>query len=162
MSVCCGVAACEAGPARGRDACPLTGARGRRVGSETVKALLTEAALRRFEPGQYRFCSEPACEVVYYDGQGRTFAKGDIRVPVWQKEPFGERLVCYCFGENEADMRREWEKTGRIDAVARVRAHIQAGRCACEVRNPRGVCCLRDVAAAAKRIMAGVRAPVDA
>ena len=30
-------------------------------------------------------------------------------------------------------------------AVERVRAHISAGRCACEVRNPRGACCLGDV-----------------
>jgi hypothetical protein len=37
-------------------------------------------------------------------------------------------------------------------AVQRVREHISAGRCGCEVRNPRGVCCLGDVTEAVKRM----------
>jgi hypothetical protein len=71
---------------------------------------------------------------------------------VWEKQPIGERTVCYCFGENAADMRREVERDGRTSAVERVRAHIAARRCACEVRNPRGVCCLGDVMAAVRRL----------
>jgi predicted HD phosphohydrolase len=70
---------------------------------------------------------------------------------VWQKEPFGARLVCYCFGETEATIRDEIEMTGRSRAVERVREHIVAKRCACEVRNPRGACCLGDLIAAVRR-----------
>jgi hypothetical protein len=61
-------------------------------------------------------------------------------------------MISYCFGENEIDMRREVEQFGRCDAVERIRQPIQAGRCACEVRNPRGICCLADVAAAVARV----------
>ena len=81
-----------------------------------------------------------------------TFTVGDLRVPVWQKEPFGARMVCYCFGENEADIAREIAEQGASRAVERVREHIAEGRCACELRNPCGVCCLRDVIAAVKRV----------
>jgi hypothetical protein len=63
-----------------------------------------------------------------------------------------ERLLCYCFGETEAGIRRELLEHGRTDVVARIRAHIAAHRCACKIRNPRGVCCLGDVVAAVKRI----------
>jgi hypothetical protein len=35
---------------------------------------------------------------------------------------------------------------------ARICEHIAAQRCACDIRNPRGACCLGDVMAAAKRI----------
>jgi hypothetical protein len=94
--------------------------------------------------------------VVYFDEAGRTYAKADIRVPVWQKEPFGARMVCYCLGENEEDIRAEIETTGDSEAVERVRRHVDAGRCACEVRNPRGVCCLGDVGAAVTRVAATV------
>jgi hypothetical protein len=80
----------------------------------------------------------------------------DVRVPIWQKAPFGSRGLCYCFGENEADIRAEIESLGRPRAVERVREQITAGRCACEIRNPRGVCCLGDVAAAVKRVTATV------
>jgi ribosomal protein S28E/S33 len=83
---------------------------------------------------------------------GATFSRCDVRVPAWQKEPVGRRTVCYCFGENEADIAEELDRTGGSLAVDRVRTHIAAGRCACAVRNPRGSCCLGDVTAAVERM----------
>jgi len=122
------------------------------VDSLTVKALLTESALSVFDPGDYRFCPSAGCDVVYFAEGGPTFSKRDVRAAVWQKEPVGRRTVCYCFGENEGDIAEEIERTGESLAVTRVRAHIAAGRCACEVRNPRGACCLADVTAAVERM----------
>ncbi len=43
---------------------------------------------------------------------------------------------------------------GQSQAVERVKADIEANRCACDVRNPRGACCLGDLAAAVKRVSA--------
>ena len=117
-----------------------------------MKALLTEHALRRVNASEHRFCPEPDCEVVYFDAAGTVYTKEDVRVSVWQKEPFGDRMICYCLGENETSIRIEMEQLGRSDAVERVRRHIEAGRCACQVRNPRGACCLADVTAAVKRV----------
>jgi len=124
----------------------------------TVKALLTSTALAQFIAGHFHFCAGPACGVVYFSDAGQVFRTDDVRVSVWEKQPPGERTVCYCFGENEAGMRREIEHDGRALAVERVRAHIAAKRCACEVRNPRGACCLGDVMAAVKRLGAGPHA----
>jgi hypothetical protein len=111
-----------------------------------------EQALARLEPTDYRFCADARCDIVYFSGTGSHFRTADLRVPVWQKLPSGYRLVCYCFGESEASIRAEIELTGRSLAVQRIRKHIAAGRCACEVRNPRGACCLGDVIAAVKRV----------
>ena len=36
--------------------------------------------------------------------------------------------------------------------LVRIREHIAAQRCACDIRNPRGACCLGDVMAAVKRL----------
>lgn len=108
--------------------------------------------MNRFEQSAYRFCPAPSCPVVYFDDHGRVFETSDIRVPIWQKQPFGERMVCYCFGESEGAIREEIRQHGRSGAVERVRAHITAKRCACEIRNPRGACCLGDVTAAVKRV----------
>src|SRR5216684_6925091 len=116
----------------------------------TVKSLLVEHALRRLAATDYRFCADAGCEVVYFDSNGHTFTTTDVRVPVWQKQPVGKRMVCYFFDENEAAIRIEIEQHGHSKAVERVRSHIDAGRCACEVRNPRGSCCLGDVMAAVK------------
>lgn len=152
MSSCCEHDRCAVSAAAAR--CPASGAAGVSVDTLTVKALLTATALRRFEPGDYRFCPDPSCAVVYFDADGHTFSASDVRVGVWQKQPEGDRVVCYCFGDNETDIRAEIARDGRSQAAERVRAHIQAGRCACEVRNPRGACCLGDVSAAVKRLTA--------
>jgi hypothetical protein len=132
--------------------CPQSGWPGKAVDLQTVKALLTEPALSRLAPGDYRFCADPDCEVVYFDVNGSRFATNDLRAPVWQKLSFGSRRVCYCFGESEASIRTEIETGGRSSAVERIRAHIAAGRCACDIRNPRGACCLGDVIAAITRV----------
>ena len=95
--------------------------------------------------------------MVYFDVEGECYRKSDLRVSVWQKEPFGNRTVCYCFGESEESMRTEIAATGQSHAVERVRAHIAAGRCACDVRNPRGGCCLGDLAAAVNRVETALR-----
>lgn len=154
MSRCCEQPECAVRTAP--TICPASGAKGAPVDVQTVKALLTTVALQRVEPRTYRFCPDPACEVVYFDDRGHTFSKADLRVRVWQKQPEGDRVLCYCFGENESDIRAEIAVGGYSRAAERVRTHIQAGRCACEIRNPRGTCCLGDVSTAVKRLVATV------
>lgn len=134
--------------------CPVTGTIGKAVELLTVRALLTESALRRVTDSIHRFCPDAVCDVVYFTDSGETYSTADIRVPVWQKEAADARMLCYCFGEGEAGLRDEIHATGASHAVERIRAQIDAGRCACEVRNPRGVCCLGDIGAAVKRIAA--------
>ena len=131
--------------------CPQTGSAGVQVGCQTVKALLTEAALGRFKPGDYRFCADAHCDIVYFAAT-TFFGTVDLRVPVWQKVSSGSRLLCYCFGESETSIRAEIESAGSSLCVERIREHIAAGRCACEVRNPSGKCCIKDVLAAVGRI----------
>ena len=151
MSKCC----CnEKSPEQMASRCPSSGSTGLAVDRFTVKALLTEMSLRRLEADAYRFCPDPDCDVVYFDGHGSCFRRADVRVPVWHKEPFGARMICYCFGESESSIRTEIDAHRLSSVVDRVRAHIDADRCACEVRNPRGACCLGDLIAAVKRVEA--------
>jgi Zinc binding domain len=141
--------------------CPVSGSRGSAVETITVKALLTERALCRLLPGEYRFCPDPDCDVVYFSTDGQRFTTAEVRVPVWQKLPFGDRPICYCFGESEASMRAEIASGAGVRVIERVRAHIAAKRCACDVRNPRGACCLGDVIASVGRIEASVADAVN-
>lgn len=158
MSSCC----CPEKDSSSTARCPGSGAVGSAVDSDTVKALLSETALARFESGEYRFCADATCAVVYFNATGTSFETSDLRVPVWQKLPFGARPVCYCFGESEASIRLEIETHGRSTAVERVRAHIAARRCACELRNPRGACCLGDLIGAVKLVGSALSEPLSA
>ena len=133
-------------------ACPVTGTTGPHVPLQTVKAILTAESLRRLVPTTYYFCPEPACAVVYFSQQGERYSKDDLRTTVWQKEPAGSRLLCYCFGESEGTIAAEIAATGRSNALDRIKGHVRSGRCACDTRNPRGICCLADIRAAIVRL----------
>ena len=157
MDECC----CPPPQTARRQPCLACGVSAAAVEPQTVKALLIDAALRRFEVDAYYFCASPDCDTVYFGLGGGRFSTRDVRVPVWQKESPGSRTICYCFGENEAGIREELLQTGVSHAVSRVREHIAARRCACDIRNPRGSCCLGDVTAATKRLGASLRSEVS-
>ncbi len=129
--------------------CPKCGHPGRKVGRITLLALLRPPALERRSAAEHRFCPTTSCEVVYF-GSGEVFRREDVLVPVFQKEPEGGRTVCYCFAVGEDEIQREVEAKGRSASAARIKALVQAERCACEVRNPQGSCCLGNVTAVAK------------
>ena len=134
--------------------CPECGKPGRLVDRITVKAMLRPEALTRLSAPEHRFCPTPECPVVYF-GLEEVFDREEIGVPVFQKEPAGERIVCYCFVVSEGDIRREMAEMGRSTAGDRIGALVKAERCACEVKNPQGSCCLGNVAAATKAAKAG-------
>lgn len=130
----------------------MSGSLGSAVDVITVKSLLVQQALSRFLRGECRFCPDPKCDVVYFSAEGYRFTTAEVCVPVWQKLPFGDRPICYCFGETEASMRSEIVSGDGPRVIERVRSQIAGERCVCEIRNPRGACCLGDVIASVKRI----------
>jgi hypothetical protein len=142
MEDCCRVKTDQA------ERCPECGHAGRKVERITLLALLRPAALERRSAAEHRFCPTPSCEVVYF-GQGEVFRRDDVIVPVFQKEPEGGRTVCYCFAVGEDEILREVRASGRSASAARIKSLVQGERCACEVRNPQGSCCLGNVAAVA-------------
>lgn len=125
-------------------ACPRCGQTGRPLESSTPRAQLRPSALARLEPGELRFCPTASCAVVYF-GSVQVFELSDVAVPVFQKAPPGMRTVCYCFDVSEKDLRVEVEATGTSAALARISRLVHEGRCACELRNPQGSCCLGNV-----------------
>lgn len=139
--------------------CPVTSTVGTRVPLQTVKAMLKDVSLRGLVPTTYYFCPEPSCDVVYFSRQDERYSRDALRTTVWQKEPAGSRLLCYCFGENERMIAAEIAATGTSSALDRVKEHVRAGSCACEIRNPRGICCLADLKAAIARL--GCAVPGD-
>ncbi len=149
MSSCCADGSCEVRTESvASDACGTCGSKGLSVEPITLKALLTPDALRRGVPNDPRFCPTDDCPVVYFDhGASRTFTENDLTVPVHSKHRHDEDvLVCYCFGLSPGTIRREIEQTGSSTASKMIAAEVNAGHCACEVRNPKGRCCLGDVA----------------
>jgi hypothetical protein len=161
-SCCCppeaGNAVCEL-PAQGlqrlphtSNACPACGERGKPVQGQTVKALLSES-LRQVQDVEYLFCKTRTCPVVYFSLDGeQTFLVGQVRERVYQKEPENDAVfVCYCFRHTLGGLRTASAES-RMAIIDDINTGINAGQCACDLRNPQGSCCLGNVRGLIKRL----------
>ena len=70
---------------------------------------------------------------------------------VWPKETGMDTPVCYCFSFSVRDIVEDARKHEIPKIPLEIRDKIRAGLCACEVKNPSGMCCLADVAYWVKR-----------
>lgn len=148
MSECCTVNNAVAPPVM---TCPVNGARSKRVDLLTVRSLVRTIPLETRLTAYY-FCEAPGCDVVYFPlGSGQPiFRRSDLLVRVGSKETEDPIAVCYCFGFTRQDIWDEIRQTGHSTVAQRVRAEVQAGNCACEVKNPSGKCCLGAITRIAK------------
>ena len=140
---CCDTATIKASD---NGTCSTCDAKGVQVPVITVKALMTTAALRRGMPHAPRFCASAKCSVVYYDDvSNRCVDESELTVPVYAKHPRELKMpVCYCFGYTLGMIENASAKQTTLVSEI-VRAEVEAGHCACEVKNPRGACCLGDI-----------------
>ncbi len=152
MSSCCSGDACEVpgAGAAGPGACPRCGAVGRPVADQTILAILKPGRADGLRAVERRFCKTPDCPVLYYGADGRLVEKDASSVRVGVKENDDPVPLCYCFGFSREDVRRQVADRADSDIPARIAAEIKAGRCACEVKNPSGACCLGEVNKAVK------------
>lgn len=126
---------------------------GRPVSRKTVLLMVKPHLLEEAMTGTYRFCSTSSCPVVYFEEQdGHIFTSDDLRVTVGVKASSDPVPLCYCFGFDESHVRDEVARTGHTTIPERISQLIREGLCACESRNPAGVCCLGEVNRAVMRI----------
>ncbi|MBL8163057.1 MAG: hypothetical protein JNJ61_13815 [Anaerolineae bacterium] len=131
--------------------CPVSGTRGRKVDTATVKCLL-DISLNEVGDMPYYFCRDRDCPVVYFAEDGsHTFEIQDVRERVFQKEMENRSVfVCYCFRYTVGDIQEEGATVDNSQIVAAINEGIRAGQCACDWRNPQGDCCLGNVVALIK------------
>lgn len=134
--------------------CPITGKRGKRVSLITVQSLVRPDYVTRIEDREWYFCDLPDCDVVYFAENGQTLRKDALKVRVGLKERQAPRLVCYCFDHTVEGIHEEIKCTGRSTVGTAITAKVQAGECHCETMNPKGSCCLGDVAKVVKETFA--------
>ena len=135
--------------------CPRCEATGKAVETRTVQALLA-VSLQAIRRTGYHFCRTPDCPVVYFSNDGQqTFVEAELREKVHQKHPDDDEvMVCYCFRHTPGTIRAELDKGRSSTVITAIQAGIEAGQCACEIRNPQGSCCLGNIYVTLKRIRA--------
>ena len=139
-------------PPHALNTCPVCGKAGKPVQGQTLKSLLS-VSLRQVKNVQYLFCRTQTCPVVYYSAEGeQTFTVDAIRERVYQKEPEAEEVfICYCFRHTVGELRAA-SPEGHSGIIENINSGINAGQCACDLRNPQGSCCLGNVRGMIKRL----------
>jgi hypothetical protein len=145
-------------PRRSLNTCPKCGKVGKSIQGQTVKALLS-VTLRDVQDTQYLFCRTQTCSVVYFSSDDeQTFTVEQVREQVYQKEPeYNDVFVCYCFRHTVGDFRAATPEK-RLANIEDINTGINAGQCACDLRNPQGSCCLGNVQTLIKRLEKSVTA----
>ena len=123
--------------------CPACGNKGKSVTTLTVKSLVRDhSRVSVSEP--FSFCRTLDCDIVYFSSES-LFRKLDVKVRVGIKETEDPIPLCYCFNYAREDVRRDIQADGTSKILERIKAEVQGGFCACEVKNPGGSCCLGEV-----------------
>lgn len=126
----------------------------RPVTRKTVFLMVRSEQFSRIGEGEYRFCSDPECPIVYFSEDFQvTFRTEDLRLRVGLKERDDPIPLCYCFGFDEKDAREEIAMTGASTIPNRIAELIKQKLCVCPARNPSGACCLIEVNQTIKRLM---------
>jgi hypothetical protein len=141
---CCLVTERTSAPAKA--ACPVSRTLSRKVQHRTLEHLLKPEKRGAIRDAQYYFCNEASCLIVYFSNEkSPVFSVDDLTVKVFAKDRGNEVPVCYCFDWTRDRIKRQIEETGQSTASLEIAREIKAGHCACDVKNPKGECCLGDV-----------------
>ncbi|MGH7602017.1 MAG: putative iron-sulfur cluster-binding metallochaperone [bacterium] len=148
----------EKTPAPARAECPVSGTLSRKVQRRTLEHLLKPEKIDSIQKVQYYYCKEPACTVVYFSNEDMPFfTTDDVAVKVFVKNQGAEVPVCYCFDWTRARIKQQINETGQSTAALEIAREIKAGHCACDIKNPKGECCLGDVNFVVKETMSAMK-----
>lgn len=126
--------------------CPACGSHGKSVKVKTIKHWIVTRLVPSIPDISFYFCEKRDCPVVYFSEDGSVrYTTKEVRFPVGIKETSVTVTVCFCFGITEDMIRRELRETGKSSFSTWVAREVKLGNCACDVRNPSGRCCLKDV-----------------
>jgi hypothetical protein len=137
--------------------CPVSQASSKKVQTRTVRSLVRGDSRWRLENVQYYYCEDPTCPVVYFPSNGGAyFTISDLDVKVFSKDKGDDVNVCYCFDWTRGRIKKEISETGTSIAPKEIARQVKEGLCSCDVKNPKGRCCLGDVNSVVKEALQGV------
>ena len=118
--------------------CPSNGKAYKSVKRKTLLHHILKPWLKKITQQRYYFCTDPACDVVYFGEDNSAFHIDKLRTTIWQKSSDKNAAICYCFGVTKA--------LAKLDKNIKdfVTKQTKESNCSCETSNPSGRCCLKD------------------
>jgi len=131
--------------------CPQCNTPGAEVKTKTIKHWLLTDLVPSLPDMPFYFCGGRDCPVIYFSEDGTFHYTREMgRYPIGIKEGSGHSTICYCFGVTEDMISGQIRKTGKSSYSTWIAKEIKEGNCACDVRNPKGSCCLAEIKKAEK------------
>ncbi len=118
------------------DKCPLCGTKGHRV--ESDKMIHHVKDISKMGDGNYSFCPCPECDVVYFLDE-ETFTTKMINKEIGLKDSSSQKgAICYCYNYPKSELFDD-------SIVDKINIRIENYGSRCDLRNPSGRCCLKDI-----------------
>jgi len=121
--------------------CPQCGSLGTPVTAETWRAQLAHDTTSSVAETAF-FCTYAKCDVVYFDMFDRVIRTGELRCPVYPKDP--QAPVCACFGLTTDDIDGDIAE-GVVTRVREVIAKAKSPEARCRTAAPSGQSCVAEV-----------------
>ncbi len=144
MSNCCSDPKTASLKINKRANCPECGGVYKLVHLATLLHQLSSPHNQSIKEQSFYFCSNPECNIVYFGNAGDRYSVEQVRSPIGQKQTVDSRLICYCFDISAQAAADDLNENGTSEIKEFVKAQTRAKRCACDIRNPSGKCCLVD------------------
>ena len=142
--VCCLISDVTKAPPRAD--CPESGTISRKIQHRTIEHLVKPELVDKILASQYYYCAAADCPIVYFSQDGASkFNTEDIQLAVLAKDQGKDVNVCYCFDWTRGRIEEEIRETGVSTASQKIAEKVRASLCECDIKNPKGTCCLGDI-----------------
>lgn len=105
------------------------------VNHKTILYQLKKPWLYDLSDKSFYYCSSTECNVVYFCEGNMTIGFDEL---IFQSESF-KNTLCFCFNISKLDMQQQ------PNLKEFVLSQTKNGLCACEIKNPSGKCCLKNI-----------------
>lgn len=128
-----------------QDTCPICKQKAKDVSIVTLSSMIKKKYQKELKSlNGFYFCKTSNCEVVYF--KGLEIIKQDmLNIEVGLKYWTNHSTICYCFNWTKEKMNEQITRTGKTNALEDIKSRMNTDKCACEINNPSGKCCLKDV-----------------
>ncbi len=94
----------------------------------------------------WRACLSSACPVAYY-GASATISVTEVSATVHHKARSPDPLICFCFEYRISALERSMHGTHSVNPIVlEIQSRCREGLGQCQIKNPEGRCCLRNIA----------------
>jgi hypothetical protein len=125
----------------GRAYCPRCQTLGVPVGAAPLDAHIRSQSRAKMHDAAW-FCGYPQCEVAYFNVFESVVLTGELKRPVYPKDP--DAPLCGCFGFAYADIEAD-VRDGQPTRIRALLVKSQSAEANCHTLAPNGQCCMREV-----------------